>query len=1005
MKIQRKPLSLAIKVALGMAAVSLPFSGYAEETESDDSVVLEEVVATGSHIKGLDLQGSVQAIQLDRKDIEESGASSLVELLQSLSVTGGGSGTFSTTNAGTDSGSTPVGSSAVSLRGLGTSSTLTLINGRRATVSSFASGSESFVDANAIPLAAIERVEILPGGASATYGADAVAGVVNYILRDDYEGSEISVKYSDTTASSDEANYNVNFLWGKNTENTNTTFMVDYYKKNAFSYNDRNYLIEADPWGSSRSPFVDAWFVGDYGNQGTDENCSDVLDTEFGPECRDNPNRYLNVDDEFESLSSVLKFNMFFGDTKWFNELMFSTNESQGRSTPSTWKLHTAIDNPGLQEDPDLIASILEANKSSLDADNSAGFTDGLISGLDSPGGIDAAIAELDSFSDGFMRINGRFPDAREYSVESDTMRFVSGLEGAFDKWDWETALTYGRNENTQEASQGYYVRELLQHGLLGTLCSDGTILEGSDGRIVDIGDGDTINIDDEPPLSVGGQYIDTSVTCENSGHGETVWYNPFNGQTDPNNDFFKTPAKRSGESEITAWDATISTADLFVLPAGPVAAAFGIEVRNESVKDTPAGITIANEKTNDPVWNFAGTSADYERDSQSAYFELVAPVIQGMELTFAGRYDNYSDFGDDFNPMVRLRYQPIDELTFRGNWSTSFRAPSLAQAGQGTRLTSHKFSCENLPADLQHPEAGFTAANLCDGVGAEDADDFETDSMFTEELGSSELEPETAETMGFGVLFNPTYDTEISLDWWRIDYDNLVSSFTTNVEQSYIEQALREGNYVTGSGLSDLESGTPGVLIDETTGQIIDTHFQLFNTGFQNVEGVDLSVTQYFDTMYGSFKLMADASYLIEFEEKVCETCPVDQLAGEFSYPELKANLGARWTYNAYRVGLFANYVSGYEEDGLDDRFGGPTEGELADIGLDVANLDDVSEWWTWDASFGYEVSRAGYVSVNVSNLMDAKPPRTYSNYDGVDFFNHDAYGRTFSVRYTHEF
>ena len=107
----------------------------------------------------------------------------------------------------------------------------------------------------------------------------------------------------------------------------------------------------------------------------------------------------------------------------------------------------------------------------------------------------------MDTFGDGFMRINGRFPDAREFEVESETYRVVSGLEGQFDKWDWNTAISYAKNKNEQTASQGYYLREQLQHGLLGNLCSNGTILEGAGGRIVDIGDGDTIEIDNQPPL------------------------------------------------------------------------------------------------------------------------------------------------------------------------------------------------------------------------------------------------------------------------------------------------------------------------------------------------------------------------------------------------------------------------------------------------------------------------------------------------------------------------
>ncbi|NRA43033.1 MAG: TonB-dependent receptor plug domain-containing protein, partial [Pseudomonadales bacterium] len=501
MKTKLNKITVAVRLALGGLALGVSQWGMAQTDSSDDLQVNEpqveqlqveeEVVVTGSHIKGLDLEGSVKAVQLDRSDIEASGATSLGELLSTLPVVGGGTGTFGTTNSGTDSGSTPVGASAVSLRGLGTSSTLTLINGRRSTVSSFAKGSESFIDINSIPLAAIERVEILPSGASATYGADAVAGVINYKLRDDFDGTELSVQYGDSEASSNESNYNVNLLWGHNFDDANLTVVVDYYERSEFAFTDRDRLIEADPWGSSRSPYVDAWFVGDYGNQGTDENCDDVEQTAFGPECRDKPNAYLNVDDEFNALSSLVTFNKDFDGFSWFNELMYSKTESSGRSTPSTWRLNVATDNPGLQNDADLVASILDANRSAYDADFGAGATDALIADLANPGGIDNAILEMDTFGDGFMRINGRFPDAREFEVESETYRVVSGLEGQFDKWDWNTAISYAKNKNEQTASQGYYLREQLQHGLLGTLCSNGTILEGAGGRIVDIGGGD----------------------------------------------------------------------------------------------------------------------------------------------------------------------------------------------------------------------------------------------------------------------------------------------------------------------------------------------------------------------------------------------------------------------------------------------------------------------------------------------------------------------------------
>ncbi|MEQ9464669.1 MAG: TonB-dependent receptor plug domain-containing protein, partial [Haliea sp.] len=227
------PRPLAIACSLAAAALSLP------ATAQSGAPALEEVLVTGTHIKGLDLKGAVQAIQINREDILTSGAESIGELMQDLTVTGGGTGTFSTSTAGALSGDTPVGASSVSLRGLGTGSTLTLINGRRASVSAFANGQASFIDINSIPAAAIERIEILPNGASATYGADAVAGVVNYVLRRDYEGIEISGSYGDSWESTDDSRRNLNLLAGAGNERHHLMALVDYYDRSATFARDR----------------------------------------------------------------------------------------------------------------------------------------------------------------------------------------------------------------------------------------------------------------------------------------------------------------------------------------------------------------------------------------------------------------------------------------------------------------------------------------------------------------------------------------------------------------------------------------------------------------------------------------------------------------------------------------------------------------------------------------------------------------------------------------------
>ncbi len=232
-------------VALLFAGISTPALAQAEKGIDDQgqgSASVEEntIIVTGSRIEGLPTDGPVQTTTVTRQDIVESGAGTVIEVLQDLPVTTGGGATFSTATAGPLSSDTPVGASAVSLRGLGASSTLTLINGRRAQISAFARGQESFIDASSIPLAAIERVEVLPSGASAIYGADAVAGVVNYVLRDDFEGIEISASYGNSTAGTDEGRYNLTAVAGTQIGDRNQVMLVvDYFKRNPFFLRDR----------------------------------------------------------------------------------------------------------------------------------------------------------------------------------------------------------------------------------------------------------------------------------------------------------------------------------------------------------------------------------------------------------------------------------------------------------------------------------------------------------------------------------------------------------------------------------------------------------------------------------------------------------------------------------------------------------------------------------------------------------------------------------------------
>lgn len=955
---QNKLLTNAIRYALGLSAlVGLPAFAQSDVGAID----VEEVLVTGTNIKGLDLEGAVQAVQINRDDIVASGANTLSELFDDVALTGGGTGTFTTEGAGPLSSQSPVGSAGVSLRGLGTSSTLTLINGRRVSVSSFAKGSESFVDINSIPMAAIERVEILPSGSSALYGADAVAGVVNFILRDDFDGFEVDVNYGDSWADSDDGRLQLNAVFGHTTDDTNTLVVVDYYKRNATFERDRKETAV------SKRPSIDGiypsfndlyWMDTNYGSTGDviESGCATPGVGVYGSYCALNSNDYFSAEGELEALGVTAQFSMDLSESvEWFNELMLQDNHSRGVSSPKSFSLPVSFAHPGWDANPDLVADIF----ASADAGGFGSFPTDTLEDL------------VLSAGDDHLTAYGSFPDARTAEVDTQSFRLVTGLRGDLASgWSWEVAASHGRSESEQNATDGYYVRELVTNALLGNLCADGSL---ADQYSVDIANRDY-------------RYTGNS-SCEDQG-SSTLWYNPFGGQAEQmvDADFFRTQATRKGESELTILDAKLS-GELFTLPAGAVGAAIGVEYREESASDTPSPIALATDLNDDPVMGFSATDVSYGRELFAAYGELYVPVLDNLEFQLAARYDDYSDFGSSTNPKVGVRYQPMEQVILRANWSTSFRAPSLAQAGQGTTLTAYTAYCDD-NTDFSSTPYG----DLCDGNP-------ESQGLLTETVANKALAPETAESWSAGVLLRPTQDIELNVDYWAIEYEDLVK-----VDQDdYVRQTLAgktQGTVVTSTNFADLPTGTPGLLLDPATGELLDAHFQLQNAGYQKTDGVDLAYTQYFDLANSSLTFTADASYLANFEEELSESSGVEQWAGEFRFPRVRANVALKWRADGWRARVAANYTHSYRDDLSNVR----TE-VLDAYGLTKEDKVTIPAVTLLNASFGYVFENDSYLQLSARNLLDKKAPDVFGSTSNVDYSNHSTMGRYLSLRYNYVF
>ncbi|GAB3281037.1 TonB-dependent receptor [Parahaliea aestuarii] len=924
----KKPQSLhrtAIATACSLAIASLCNTAAAQERE-----VVEEVLVTGTHIKGLDLKGAVQAVQLSRDDILESGAESIGELMQDLTVTGGGAGTFSTSTAGALSSDTPVGSSAVSLRGLGTGSTLTLINGRRATVSSFANGQASFIDINSIPPAAIERIEILPNGASATYGADAVAGVINYVLRSDFEGFEVSGSYGDSWADTDDGRSNLNLLAGAGNEVHHVMGVLDYYERSATFQRDRK--VSRDSLRPSQQGIYPSFYDNfamsfDQTEEPGDGGCAaeDFGFGNLGEFCEVNTNRFTSVLDEYDSLGGYASYQFTPSERfRWFNEVIYQKTDSNGTSSPANFS-RTPID----PESPLWPAALQE----DIVAD-----------------------AGLDSFEDFYgypIYAWGKLPEPRAVNVQSETMRIVSGIDYTFNSgWQLESALTYGRNESEQKGISGLVISRAFYDANLGNLCSDGSRVERWD-----------VN-----PARPDADFV--GETCEDLGKS-TLWYNPFGGQTSQAegiDEAIRTTARREGESELYALDAVVS-GDLFEFNGRTVKVAFGGEWRHEEVRDTPSGVAVASTFNPEPVLGFSSTSANAERDQWALFAEFYVPLADNLDLQLAGRYDDYDSFGGDFNPKVSLRYQPLDSLILRTNYSTSFRAPSLAQVGAGTLLSSYTVDC------MATPEA-------CDGIS-----DTDGESLLSEDVSNDDLKPEEADTWGLGLVFSPSQDIDITLDYWSISYENVIGID----EDDFIRRALAGEFPVVGEG--ELPTGVPGV--EAAGGFVTDAHFQLTNLGYEDVSGIDLAYTQYLDVGPGTLALLADVTYLMEYERQASDASPVIDEAGEYLYPELLANGKARYSWGDWRASLGFRYTSGYEDD--------PAIRTLEAIGLPADAKVDVDSWTVWDLNLGWDISEHSSLQLSARNVFDRDPPRVLGTSSNVDYINHDSMGRFLTLRYTY--
>lgn len=422
----RSSLRADIRLAMyGAVVLAVPLSSSVAVAAEDGEPA--EIFVTGSRIaRGSDFENPSPVITVDRSAIENSGYNNLQQLMEKLPANGAGA--FST--RGNNQDSTANGAASISLRGLGADATLVLVNGRRVAVSSFAENvTTNFVDINSIPVAAIDRIEVLKDGSSAIYGSDAVAGVVNVILRRDFEGFEASLAYGDADGYDETT---VSAVWGVGGEDFNITMIADYFTNSNLFNTERPSTATANQTARGGQDFRSSrGYPGAFDvttPTGTttrpDPACppgslaDPVCVFDFGP--------FNVLIPESERTGFMLLGHQSLADgLEGFVEVGVQHNTSFAQGAP------TPLDDTALLTVP-------------ADHPNNP-FPDATAIGINRYRTVDAG--------------------ARQWDIETDNLRGVVGLRGSIANWDWEIAAQRARSESQQtgDKSQGWVRTDFLQ--------------------------------------------------------------------------------------------------------------------------------------------------------------------------------------------------------------------------------------------------------------------------------------------------------------------------------------------------------------------------------------------------------------------------------------------------------------------------------------------------------------------------------------------------------------
>lgn len=902
-------------------------------TEGDG---LSEVVVTGSRVARSTFDTPTPVSVLDSAQIEQSGFNNIGDVLGQLPSIGLG------LSSSTGQFSSDAGAAFVNLRGLGTGRTLVLIDGRRRVSGS---SDSSAVDLSTIPASMIERVEIITGGASAVYGADAVSGVINVILKQDFRGFELSAQggisqHGGADSLSASAFGGVPFA----DERGSVSFAISHNRES--------------PMFSTQRSFADSWIatVDNPANTGPADGIPDLITLDHYTIAEVHPAgafdvggtlytvdpqlRPLQVDpvtgigvngdgwdfsryfqqrmrSEVTSFRTDMKYRMT-ERVQLFAQAEFSSGSTFSSGAPNYDAGETLIqrDNPYVPAD---LAALMDAN----------GVSE-----------VNVLRASLD------QGIRSNDNDRNTYSV-------AMGLQGAFGQsWKWQAFGQYGRYDLESRAThQRWTSRYLEAIDVIADPLTGDPVCRSASARAAGCSPLNVLGMNVATPEALAYFSVDSTLQVENT---QTLGGLQFTGT-------------------------------LFDLPAGPLASALGIEYRKDTrsyVDDPLAQAGLLYRRSGNTT--MAGEDAVSE-----AFVELVAPVLSDrpmfhlLQIEGAARYSDYDSIGSTVAWKVGTTWAPVRSVKVRATRSKSVRAPNLYELYSPTNENTQLYQPVDDPCDVSQlanrPERAANCLALGIPAGWSAPSTFE---ITYRGGGSPQLQEETSNAWTAGIVLTPEGVPGLSLsaDYWHIDIDGAVQQ---------LDADLLSEKCVDASSVDNVFCSRVTRAADHSL-SLVDYSF--LNIGTLAAKGVDLQAAYGFHPedigigLPGRLSLLLNASYLASLRQLIDRTDATTLLIqdGQYDNPNWRASLSLGYEREALRVHLNTRLIGKARVD--------------VQSSMETYDRPRVPARVYNDLIVGYRYAERYDLRLGINNILDTKPPATEQTYLGM-YTLYDAIGRFFTL------